>query len=378
MLIDFDAKGMPTEVAARIEAMGGVWSALTTVAPGLQGAARVSRASTSSGLSREDTGEQIADAGGLHFYVLVKDGGDVNRFLHALHDRCWLHGLGWHVIGRSGRLLERSLVDCTVGHGERLCFEGPPVIDPPLKQDTSKREPVVADGQAIETALILGKLSEYQQHLVREAKAVSADKLSSAATEVRERHDRALAEKIATKSDVTLPSAQRQVKARHRGILLPDVELDFDDLGVVTVATVLADPDKFVGETLADPLEGIDYGRCKAKVMRAHDGALVIHSFAHGGGLYHLRHDARSAAAALAEAAAADATPAGVVDDAMAILAISELEPDELAGFAATVANAAGIPVSAVKARMAKQQRERARAQRQADLHAEADGRIVR
>ena len=91
-------------------------------------------------------------------------------------------------------------------------------------------------------------------------------------------------------------------KARHRGILLPDVELDFDDIGVVTVAMVLADPDKFVGETLADPLEGIDYGRCKAKVMRASDGTLVIHTFAHGGGLYRLRHDARSATAALTDA----------------------------------------------------------------------------
>ena len=154
MLIDFDTKGMPAEVAARIEAVGGVWSALTTVAPGLKDAARVSRASTSSGLFREDTGEQIADAGGLHIYVLVKDGGDIERFLHALHDRCWLHGLGWHVIGRSGRLLERSLVDRTVGYGERLCFEGAPIIDPPLAQDSSKREPVVAEGQAIDTALV--------------------------------------------------------------------------------------------------------------------------------------------------------------------------------------------------------------------------------
>src|SRR5262249_6764216 len=55
MLIDFDTKGMPPEVARRIETMGGVWRALTTVAPGLKDAARVSRASTSSGLSREDT-----------------------------------------------------------------------------------------------------------------------------------------------------------------------------------------------------------------------------------------------------------------------------------------------------------------------------------
>ena len=238
----------------------------------------------------------------------------------------------------------------------------------------------MADGQAINTALTLGKLSEYQQHLVREARAVSADKLSSAATEIREGHDRVLAEKIATRAGITKPSAQRQVRARHRGVLLPNVELDFDDLDAVTVAEVLADPNKFVGETLADPMEGVDYGRCKAKVMRAPDGAMVIHSFAHGGALYHLRHDAGTATTALteAEAAAADATPADIVDEAMAILAISELEPDELASFAVTVANAAGIPVSAVKARMAKQQRERARAQRQVDLHADADGRIIR
>jgi hypothetical protein len=244
-LIDFDAKGMPAEVAARIEAMGGVWGALTTVAPGLKAAALVSRASTSSGLSRKDTGEQIA-AGGFHFYVLVKDGGDVDRFLHALHDRCWLHGLGWHVIGRSGKLLERSPVDRTVGHGERLCFEAPPVIDLPLKQDTSKREPQVVDGQAIDSVLILGKLSEYQQHLLREAKAVSTDKLSSAAERVREQHDEDLAGKL-SRSGVPLPSARRQVRARHGGILLPDVELDFDELGVVTVAAVLAAPDKLVG-----------------------------------------------------------------------------------------------------------------------------------
>jgi hypothetical protein len=170
------------------------------------------------------------------------------------------------------------------------------------------------------------------------------------------------------------------VKARHGGILLPDVELDFDDPGVVTIATVLAAPDKFVGETLADPLEGVDYGRCKAKVMRRSDGTLVIHSFAHGGGLYFLRHDARSASAAVAKAVAAlaDGTPASIMDDAMAILAVSELEPDELASFAKTVAKAANLPVSAVKARMGKERQERLRFERQATLAAEADGRIIR
>jgi hypothetical protein len=123
-LIDFDTKGMPANVAASIEAAGGMWNALLTVAPGLQRAARVSRASTSSGLYRSDTGTQFDGSGGTHHYVLVKDGSDIERFLRDLHDHCWQHGLGWHLIGRSGQLLDRSLVDRMVGYGERLCFEG--------------------------------------------------------------------------------------------------------------------------------------------------------------------------------------------------------------------------------------------------------------
>ena len=54
------------------------------------------------------------------------------------------------------------------------------------------------------------------------------------------------------------------------------------------MADVLADPDRYVGETLADPLEGIDYGRGKAMVLRRRDGTLMINSYAHGGIKYQL------------------------------------------------------------------------------------------
>ena len=53
-LIDFDTKGMPNEVKAKIDAAGGMWNALLTVASELANAARVSRASTSAGLFRTD------------------------------------------------------------------------------------------------------------------------------------------------------------------------------------------------------------------------------------------------------------------------------------------------------------------------------------
>ena len=62
---------------------------------------------------------------------------------------------------------------------------------------------------------------------------------------------------------------------------------------------MLADPEAYEGETLADPLEGVSYGRCKAKIMRRDDGTPWIHSFAHGRTIYQLKHDAAAVHAIL-------------------------------------------------------------------------------
>ncbi|WOH51920.1 hypothetical protein [Bradyrhizobium sp. sBnM-33] len=72
VLIDFDAKAMPEQVAARIEVVGGMWNALLTVAPELAAVARVSRASTTAGLSRSDTLEPIPGSNGMHHYGMVE------------------------------------------------------------------------------------------------------------------------------------------------------------------------------------------------------------------------------------------------------------------------------------------------------------------
>jgi len=79
-LIDFDRKAMPAAVGARIEALGGLWSALLSVMPPLDNAARVIRRSTSAGLYRRDTGDPLPGSGGEHVYIAVKDGADVERF----------------------------------------------------------------------------------------------------------------------------------------------------------------------------------------------------------------------------------------------------------------------------------------------------------
>src|SRR4051812_36771937 len=85
-LIDFDLNGMPPNIETAIEAAGGMWNALLTVAPGLQRAARVSRASTSAGLFRTDTGEQFVGSGGAPHHVPGQKAGGHQRLLPGLHD----------------------------------------------------------------------------------------------------------------------------------------------------------------------------------------------------------------------------------------------------------------------------------------------------
>ena len=217
------------------------------------------------------------------------------------------------------------------------------------------------------------RLTEYERHRVDEAKDASAEVLDKAAAEVRTHHDRDLAAGISAKFGVPMATALRLATARHRGVLLPYMELEFDHLGTVLVANVLAEPERYVGETLADPLEGVAYGRAKAKVMKADDGGLLIHSFAHGRGLYQLRHDVRSAKAAIAQ------TPANAaVEHAITILAMTDLEVDELADFVATVSKVAKVGVRAVMARINKDRSEREMARRTAVTAANADGRIIR
>jgi len=102
-LLDFDIKAMPPVVAARLAERSGFWSTLVSILPELVAVARVERASTSAGLFHANTGEEFPGSGGVHVYLLVKDGTDIERFLKTLHARCWLAGLGWMMVGVGGQ-----------------------------------------------------------------------------------------------------------------------------------------------------------------------------------------------------------------------------------------------------------------------------------
>jgi hypothetical protein len=300
-LLDFDTKGMPADVAERIASLGGFEAAITSILPAISGAGQLCRASTSAGLYRTDTGERFPGSGGLHLYIAIRDGSDAERFLKDLHARAFMSGLGWLMIGAGGQLLERSIVDRVVGSPERLVFEGPPVLVPPVGQDAEARRPIAVDGGLLDTITACPPLTILETSEYRTARAGQAAMLNGDVAAARTKFIKERAEQIAEHKGISTKQATRIVERQCEGVLLPDFELPFDDadLAGTTVADILADPDRFVDETLADPLEGIPYGRCKAMVMRRATGEVWINSFAHGRTTYELKLDYAAAEKAL-------------------------------------------------------------------------------
>ena len=363
-LLDYDTKGMPAAVRRKIDDLGGFEAALATIMPAIATTTRVRRASTSAGLARVDTGAPIAGSSGQHLYLLARDGADIPRFLKALHARAWLAGLGWLMAGAGGQALERSIVDRMVGEPERLAFEGAPVLVPPLVQDAAARRPIATEGAALDTLAAMPPLTIAETARLREMIDAERHRIAGDLAASRSRFIERHAAEIATRTGASLPAARRIAERHAEGILLPDVSLPFDDpaLAGSTVAQVLADPQRYAGATLADPLEGVSYGRCCAKIMLRPDGSPWINSFAHGRTVYELRHDAASVRKAIAHAAAADAVDV-FVKHALA----ADLRADENEELIAAASRVSGIGTRAIGKRLADERAEHAARRIQAE-----------
>ena len=339
-LLDFDSKGMPRDVTTAMVQHGGYWPALAAVLPALQTAARVMRRSTSAGLFRSDTGTRLPGSDGVHVYVAVQDGTDVERFLKTLHARCWLAGFGWMMVGAGGRLLERSIVDRMVGAPERLVFEGGPILDPPLRQDKESRRPIAIEGDALDTVGACLPLTIAETAQLRELKAKWAHRLAGESAKVRTAFVAKQAKRLAETHRISMREAMRTIARQCEGILLPDLVLPFDDpdFAGCTVADVIVDPDKFEGATLADPLEGTDYGVCKARVVRRGDGTIWIHSFAHGRTVYEIKLNAAAVRAAMERA-----DKEAVVQLLIELAVVADLDDEEIESLRNLAAEKSGI-----------------------------------
>jgi hypothetical protein len=219
ILIDIDDKGMPDEVRRAIEAIGGVWEALRRVLPELATTARIMRRSTSSCIRHAVTGEQFPGSDGLHIYILVKDGTDAKRFLYDLHNRCWHAGFGWHVVSKSGSLLERSLIDRMVYGAERLVFEAPPKVEAPLEQDRAARAAVAHDGSILDTHEACPPLSPTETAALKQALSASAAAMAPECAAVRAQYIADRGEELAERASMPLADARRVIEKQIEGVL---------------------------------------------------------------------------------------------------------------------------------------------------------------
>jgi hypothetical protein len=288
VLLDFDTKGMPANVVVK-----DFWKTLVKVLPALRSAAHVVRRSTSSGLYRTDTNQAFAGSSGMHVFIPVEDGADIERFLTTLHERCWLAGFGWFMISKAGTLLERSIIDRSVGQGERLVFEAPPVLTSPLAQDAESRRPIATEGDVLDTITACPPLTTAERATFDALVANAKKEIQSEAEKVRAAYVEERAEEMVERTGMSKEAAIQVIESTREGVLLSDVELIFSDknLGRCTVGDVLDDPERFNKKALADLIEGPDYGRTTAMVLLRRDGTPWINSFAHGGVSYSLERE---------------------------------------------------------------------------------------
>jgi hypothetical protein len=247
---------------------------------------------------------------------------------------------------------------------ERLVFEGPPILIAPLAQDQAARQPRVFDGPPLDTKEVCPPLRISELTEIAKLKAQAAHVLAPERAKARDKFISQQADQLASRTGISSQEARRIVARQCAGVLLPDVVLRWDDseFDGCTVGDILKDPERFVGATLADPLEGPAYGRCKAIVMRRPDGQPWLKSFAHGHTTYELRYDARAAAAALAKASKSEASHVFV-----AIAVASDLDPAELEELRNEASALSGITKRALDAKL------KAATQKQASQHARAE-----
>ena len=184
---------------------------------------------------------------------------------------------------------------------ERLVFEASPDLEAPLRQE--RREAIIHDGAPLDTLTECRELNGIEQADLDRRKAEAAcalGKETDAAKKafVEDRVERAVAK------GMDRDRARLMAEQWGKRILCPGVSLCFDDpdLGEIDVADVLRDPGLFDGATLADPIEGIKYGRNCAIIH-----GVQIFSFAHGGARYRLQHDYPSVKEAIEAAAETEA-----------------------------------------------------------------------
>jgi hypothetical protein len=284
LMLDCDADHVTESYDA--EALRG---AVVRAVPELEQAAMLWTASSSSCIVRADTGTEVIPLRGQRLYILVADGTDIPRALTALYERLWLAGFGRYIVSKSGRLLDRNLIDESVGQPERIDFAAGAKCDPPLEQ--RRPEPRLwGDPRTQFDSRVIKDLTVEEQEQVASLRHAARRSCAEEAQRTRSTYLEKTTKEVAESRGITHERAHFIVReAVERQLLFADFVLIPSEGEPVTVAQIIDDPARWHGKRFADPVEP-DYrgDRRIAYVNLRSGGRPYLFSHAHGGQRYEL------------------------------------------------------------------------------------------
>jgi hypothetical protein len=240
---------------------------------------------------------------GWHVIIGISDTSDAARALDVLFERLWLVPGAHHVIvSARGAALEKTLADRAIGNLVQPHFFQAPLICEGVTRQAPQPSIRNADAPGVDTRLTLPDLSFEEQLRVSTAKAAALSAAQPQIVEVRNRLalEAALRDVASAGGDIgaAIERHHERMAGEDRGNLDPKAtSLHFDSFGWQTADDLSADPAKYHGQTLADPVEpeygGINgrMGRNKAICHLAPDRmSFTIRSFAHSAGRPNVFH----------------------------------------------------------------------------------------
>lgn len=273
MLLDVDTKGLPDPI---LNVVGGrcLSEVIGDVVPEIKTAPRLIKPSSSAGIITSKG--EARKASGLHIYVSVASCSEVPTLLRLIHNRLWAAGLGFFTTSKSGQVLERSLVDTSVGSPERLVFAAAPIVYLPLMRDPPPSQ-IFGEGSRLTHVI------PPDWELVEKLKADARRVIKPEAKKQKKRYETEQIDRVMNKLRVPKGEARRIVKQRLEMQMLNDDDLLETGRGrFERVGDFL---NRVSGPTaLPCPIEGSDYGMSTAYYYPASERCPLpqIISFAHG------------------------------------------------------------------------------------------------
>ncbi len=260
--------------------------ALIQIVPEIKNCAYVVKGSSSAGVVK--CGESPKMNTGFSLCIPVLDASDLERAGDVLFKKLFLRH-GYIALSKSGSMLVRTIIDGAVFSPERLHFKSRPIVQDGLEYV----EPYFdyKEGEFLDTRSIANltreELTAFEKCVQQKKDAMQNPSMEKKAEWVSERVSELV--EMGIEESHARQSMERIANSDCQN-LYGDFLLTFSNtaLGTVSVKEVLGNPEKYDQQSLADPVEGVGYGKTTARFFWNDGKNPLINSFAHSGRLYNL------------------------------------------------------------------------------------------